>query len=151
MNDDLDGRNEGEEGMGGLDDDDGNTDMIVIQINNDVIKHELFLYVLQFLYTGTCDVKKVEAEELSTVAERLWLDELVSFCKNIISFDDPEECKVFNSSLSTYWIDSVGHVIKKWYFEDHYKNDFLISITYDEHFTGTAVVIKENEEKKTRK
>jgi len=131
----------------GLDSDDEKAkDLIVIQINHSIIKQQLFTYVLQFLYTGTCDVQKAEAEELSSVAERLWLDELSSFCKNINNIEDSEECKAFNSSLSTYWIDSVGVVIKKWYLEEHYKSDLQIATTFDEHSTVAAVVVKEEAE-----
>ncbi|ETO19829.1 metal ion binding protein, partial [Reticulomyxa filosa] len=144
---------EGEPGGldGGLEEDEQkNADFVIIQIDHNVIKHHQFVYVLQFLYTGTCDVGKLDASELGRVAERLWLDELVSFCKNIESIDDSEECKAFNSSLSTYWTDSIAVVIKKWHFEGHHKSDLQICTTFDEHSTIVAVVAKGGKDETTK-
>merc|ERR1712113_1114409 len=60
--------------------------LIIIEINANILPKKMMLYILQFVYTGSCKVKMAETNQLSDIASKLLLDELSTFCSNMQTF-----------------------------------------------------------------
>merc|ERR1712228_284366 len=106
--------------------------LIIIEINQDIISKKMMLYILQFVYTGTCKVKMSETNQLSDIATRLLLDELSTFCSNMQTFaQNIDECKVMNASITSYWLDAVSEVYKEILYDRSFKYDLTIKTVFD--------------------
>ena len=124
--------------------------LIIIEINQDVLPKKMFLYILQFVYTGQCKVKLSETAKLADIATGLLLDELATYCGNMQTFSQNlDECKVMNNSITSYWLDACAEIYKEILFDRSYKYDCTIQTKVKAKYEKKrANIVNKKEEKK---